>query len=362
MKNYPITHEEIVKWGRYSSRGKSIFLYWTGSGFETDTDSSFMMLEGYNIYEKYENWISVYINGVLSQRFMLPEGRFRVCLFRGLTRGIRRNVRVAKDNQPFMDDKSACLQLDLIEVDDGICKPAEHRFTMEVIGDSITSGTGLFCSSREIDYVPAYHSANNYVSMISDALDIRYSSLAIGGWGVYCGWNNDIHMNMPSLYEQVCGAMDDEANIRRGSMDKWDFAQKNDLILISLGTNDTNAFFHEGYRDPETDRCYRLESYGGKPSQGGLNILKKAAYDFLGVIRERNSGSRILWLYGAMYDDALSAFKEAVESFRITNSDDEVCFVELPSVMDSLGAFGHPDMHGHRKIADAVIDRLKELI
>lgn len=45
----------------------------------------------------YENWIDVEVDGAVTQHFMLPVGRNRVCIFRGMERDEMKHVRIIRD-------------------------------------------------------------------------------------------------------------------------------------------------------------------------------------------------------------------------------------------------------------------------
>ncbi len=42
-------------------------------------------------------------------------------------------------------------------------------------------------------------SSENYATFTAKALDADYRIISQGGWGVYCGWDNDVRHNIPFL-------------------------------------------------------------------------------------------------------------------------------------------------------------------
>ena len=79
----------------------------------------------------------------------------------------------------------------------------EHKYKIEFVGDSITSGEGTYGAISDTDWLTMYMSSSeNYATFTAKALDADYRIISQGGWGVYCGWDNDVRHNIPSYYEK----------------------------------------------------------------------------------------------------------------------------------------------------------------
>ena len=91
----------------------------------------------------HEPWISVLLNGAWIARFPVAAAKARSALFRGLTPGVARHVRVLKDVQAMPDEPDHFLQITALGVRDGEFLPLPApAYRLEFIGDSITSGEG----------------------------------------------------------------------------------------------------------------------------------------------------------------------------------------------------------------------------
>ena len=79
-------------------------LFWTAGGLEMLYTGSELRVEWEADYSTMEPWVSVELNGGWISRFALPKGRSRSCLFRGMTPGKAKHVRILKDSQAMFDD------------------------------------------------------------------------------------------------------------------------------------------------------------------------------------------------------------------------------------------------------------------
>ena len=72
----------------------------------------------------YEPWVSVELNGAWIARFPVQPGRSRVTLFRGMTPGVPKHVRVLKDVQAMHDDPDHFLLIEALPLRGAIFCPA----------------------------------------------------------------------------------------------------------------------------------------------------------------------------------------------------------------------------------------------
>lgn len=72
-------------------------LFWTGSGIEFIYTGSELQVEVNADYDAYEPWLAVELNGVQISRVPLNKGKNEVCLFRGMTVGKPKHVRILKE-------------------------------------------------------------------------------------------------------------------------------------------------------------------------------------------------------------------------------------------------------------------------
>ena len=239
--------------GRHLPGQEPLTLFYTASGLECRFTGSELWLELAADYELFEPWISVELNGAWISRFPVNRGQSEICLFRGMTPGPVKHVRVLKDVQAMRDDPRHLLQITGLRHEGGTFVPLPApRLRLEFVGDSITSGEGAIGAVEEQDWIPAFFSAeNHYGRMTADALGAEYRIVSQSGWGVCTGWDNDPRHAIPPLYRQICGAADGPRNEALGAGRPYDFSGwPADAVIVNLGTNDANALRNPPWRDP----------------------------------------------------------------------------------------------------------------
>ena len=160
-------------------------LFWTGSGIEFIYTGSEIQVEVNADYDAYEPWLAVELNGVQIGRVPLNKGKNEVCLFRGMTVGKPKHVRILKEVQAMHQDPGHLLQIVGLQYADGEFQQLpEPKYRLEFVGDSITSGEGTVGAVYEEDWISAFFSAENtYPRMVADALSAEYRVISQSGWG-----------------------------------------------------------------------------------------------------------------------------------------------------------------------------------
>ena len=160
-------------------------LFWTGSGIEFIYTGSELQVEVNADYDAYEPWLAVELNGVQISRVPLNKGKNEVCLFRGMTVGKPKHVRILKEVQAMHQDPGHLLQIAGLQYADGeFLQLPEPKYRLEFVGDSITSGEGTVGAVYEEDWISAFFSAENtYPRMVADALSAEYRVISQSGWG-----------------------------------------------------------------------------------------------------------------------------------------------------------------------------------
>lgn len=116
--------------------------------------------------------------------------------------------------------------------------PAPSGRLVEVIGDSISAGYGNLGNETHppwdnkcgfsFETESAYQS---YASMVGRALDAEVSIVARSGWGIYRALNGESSGVMSTVYANALGT---------DGVPAWDFQRKPNVVLVNLGTNDSN--------------------------------------------------------------------------------------------------------------------------
>lgn len=356
----PVSQLPLVRvLGRHAPAGDALTLFYTASGIECICTGSELWLELNADYALYEPWISVELNGAWISRFPVTAGRSEVCVFRGMTPGTPKHVRVFKDVQAMHDDSRHLLQITALHWEDGefLPLPAPH-LRLEFVGDSITSGEGAIGARQEEDWIPAFFSAmNHYARMTADALGAEYRLVSQSGWGILSGWDNNPHRRVLPYYETVCGLAEGERNADLGAQHPNDFAAwPADAVIVNLGTNDAGASHNPPWTDPDTGAVWAQDT-----SPENRARLEQAVVDGLKLLRRCNPQALLVWVYGMLGDELRPSMEKAVERYCRESGDDRAFFLPLPDTTpETVGARQHPGVASHRKAAGVLTEFLHQ--
>ena len=341
-----INDKNIHVLGRTYLSEEALTVFWTASGIELKISASELWVELESDYSSMEPWICVEINGSFISRQMVVKGVHNICIFRNMDPNVKKHVRILRETQAMSDDKDSLLQIKAL-YHDGAVEPLKSRTRkIEFIGDSITSGEGTYGSKSENDWVSMFFSAsNNYAVMTARALNADLDILSQSGWGVSTSWDGDENKALPLYYEQICGVVKGERNVKLHAHDRYDFEKRRvDAVVVNLGTNDESAL-----------RC------GQEYDRSGVRKFKKAAIDFLRILRRCNPQADIIWAYGMLGKGFIDHIKEAAASYKEQSGDKKVFVLELPQMSEStVGACGHPGAGNHREAAMVLTEYLKK--
>ena len=331
-------------------------LFWTAGGLEMLYTGSELWVEWEADYSTMEPWVSVELNGGWISRFALPKGRSRSCLFRGMTPGKAKRVRILKDSQAMFDDPAHLLRATaLCHAPDGVFLPLpEPKLRLEFVGDSITSGEGAIGAVGEEDWVGAFFSAeNNYARMTADALGAEYRCICQSGWGVLCGWDNDPRHALPGYYTRVCGVAQGGRNAALGAQAENDFAAwRPDAVIINLGTNDEHAFSNPPWTGPDGAQHKLRMLPDGRFEPADAERLTQAVCDFLALVRGKNPQALLVWAYGMLGGGLAPLLEAGMERYRAQSGDTRAAQLRLPETTPAtVGARRHPGAAAHRAAA-----------
>ena len=272
--------------------------FYTACGIEclfTGSELALCLDAGFTLYEP---WISVELNGAWIARFPVQAGRSRVTLFRGMTPGVPKHVRVLKDVQAMHDDPDHFLLIEALAFEGGTFLPLpEPAYRLEFVGNSITSGEGAIGAVCEEDWVAPFFSAvNHYARMTADALHAEWRIVSQSGWGLLSSWDNDPRRRVMDHYDTVCGLAAGPHNEALGAQQPYRFdSWKADAVILNLGTNDDGAMGNPPWTDPETGR-----TFAQRPTPEHVAELEQAAVDALKKVRARNPDAWIVWAFGML--------------------------------------------------------------
>ena len=210
--------------------------------------------------------------------------------------------------------------------------PAPDRL-IEFIGDSITTGYGNEGESPDCWFTPETQNADQtYAAMTARELDAAYTLIALSGLGVI----RNLRAESTGSAETAIDFIDRTLGLNPFVTWPADVRVPN-AVVINLGTND----------------------YSSEPFPDDEEFIS-AYMELLAAIRIRYPETEILAIAGPlMLGPASRMIETAVERFQTANGDDRVAFVFIENNLKlsavDFGCDFHPNVHGHRKIADQLI-------
>lgn len=367
VKIYPINSiPEIHFLGRNVSdaqKQKSRTLFWNGSGFEVHFKGRelWALVEGG--YETVEPWIAVFLNGRINARQMVNKGKQWICLARGIEENYQSDIRLIKDSQPMSDDPKHYLKIHKLALTKGGSFTAlpEKKLKLEFIGDSITTGEGLYGAVGDMDWIGCHMSFwKTYAYQCACMLDADFRVMSQGGYGIVSAWNNNPYGIIPPNYENVCSIVKGPLYEKLGGNQKYDFSQwQPEFIIINLGTNDRGGFYNDAWHDPVDGREYKmhLDSNGKPVAEDGAKI-SVGVKNFLSVIRANNPGAKVIWATGMMSIPEVTGFiYEGIAEYKTISGDKNVFTLELDSMDcevtdEDKASREHPGPKTHRLAAE----------
>jgi len=357
---------ELKVHGRTTPCRSPLTLFWTAGGFECNVTGSELWVELEVSYDTFEPWFSYTVNGDWVGRQMLVKGRYWLPLFRGMNTETVKNVHFYKDLQAMSDDGRSYIHIHALRHDGKFLPVVEKKRKLEFIGDSITSGEGLFGAKQEQDWIPMFFSAlKDYAYQTAQLLDAEYRVFSQSGWGVHSTWDNNINGALPKYYKEVCSLMKSEENERLGGNMPHDFSSwQPDCVIVNLGTNDASAFNQPEWVDEKTGKSYKMHTNpDGSYVMEDMRQLQQAVKDFIKLIRECNPKAYIIWCYGMLGTDIQLYLCEAVTEYVKETDDRRVSYLQLPNTtQESVGSREHPGYLCHKQAAEVLAEYIGRLV
>ena len=303
-------------------------LFWAGSCLEFVFTGEELHLTFDAGFTEMEPWILIEMNGAPLLRMPLARGGNELCLFRGMTGGIPKRIRVFKETQPITGDPRHRLTVTGLHGSGGELLPVPKKeLFLEFIGDSLTSGEGVIGAPEETDWVSPFFSASRtWARLTADLAGADFRAVSQSGWGVCSGWDGDTAHTLPRWYQET------QALRKQGP--------EPDVIFINLGTNDANA----------------IQSGAGPVGPDGF---EEGALAFLKQLRAEHPAAKLVWVYGMINGPLhLQPYLErAVQRFG------DAWYLPLPEVTpETMGSRMHPGSACHRQAAETAAAFLKKLL
>ncbi|SHN59990.1 GDSL-like Lipase/Acylhydrolase family protein [Butyrivibrio hungatei DSM 14810] len=367
LRFVPISEVENINiFGRLGKVRDPLPLLFNGSAVEVVVTGSDLWIDFETDNDFHEPWVAYELNGAFMGRQMVLAGEHSICLFRNMNPDTPKRVRFYRELQAMSEDDKCKVLVKGFRLDGEFMEVPKYDLKIEFIGDSITSGEGSYGAVTDVDWLAMYMSASvNYATMTAKALNADYHIVSQGGWGVFCGWDNDVRHNIPSIYEKVCGLAMGPSNEALGTQDPYDFdSWQPDVIVVNLGTNDASAFEQPPLYIEELGATFkqRKNEDGSYNREDELKVVN-AAISFLEMLRKHNHHAHIIWAYGMLGSNLNLTLTEAINKYREKSGDNNVSFFQLPNTtMRTFGAHMHPGAQAHLEASKVLADYIKEII
>ena len=282
---------------------------------------------------------AIYVDGERTQDLMLDEYNKTVTAFESNTEKTA-VISLVK----LSETANSTLAIKSIEVEGTVAPTALKDLYIEFVGDSITCGYGVDDENRNHHFSTSTEDCTKaYAYKTAQKLDADYSLVAISGYGIISGYTGNpdkksANQLMPKYYNDI-----GYSYARSVSGIKWDFKRQPDAVVINLGTND------ESYCKTNKDKQAEFTAEY-------VNFLKQ--------IREKNPDAQILCVLGVMGDGLYKCVEEAVATYSAETGDTKVSAMRLKNQdqADGIAADWHPTEKTHEKTADAVAEKLREIL
>ncbi len=330
-------------YGRTPVIDGGLTMFWTNSGFSFAFRGTGVTatLHTSTTNQTYYGYLNVYIDGATTPTATVcVDQNGTYTLAKDLPDGDH-TIEVRKRNEAIYGD-SATLTLKQLTVTDGkFCKtpPKAPKYTIEFIGDSITSGFGnmVIDGGGEGANFSTHTEDGTLTYATIAARTCRSDATVLSRSGICYVTGSDRPSIFP-YYTQTAALPD-----RSADTGFWDFKSNEvDVVVINLGTNDTGA---------------RIDGYPISAAQ-----YQSLAYNFLKLVRVNNPDAVIVWAYGMLTPSGGDPIRAAVAQFN-EEGDDEVYYCALPlmdTAAEGVGVHGHPDYLSHLRAAVTLADFLYE--
>lgn len=361
MEYYSINDVPAKIHGRTVEGADPLPLFWNHSGVEVNCDGSELWIDLSVDCGFHEPWIATELNGALMSRQMLLPGDYSICLFRSMTAGVVKNFKFYRELQAMGEDDRCHILVKGFKTDGKFYPVADQKLKLEFIGDSITSGEGTYGAGQDTDWLAMYMSSSrHYASIIEKALDADARIISQGGWGVYCGWDNDVRHNIPSIYEPICGLATGTFNESLGAQKPYDFTSwVPDAIIVNLGTNDASAFEQPPMEIPGMGTFKQRKNADGTYNAEDIEKFETSLINFLKMLRKDNPTSHIVWVYGMLGYNLSLPIADAFNRYRKETGDTNNAYINLPNTTkETVGSHSHPGYASHVRAGKVLCEYL----
>lgn len=314
--------------GRADAGSLGVNLYWSADSVEFNLDCKGdveLVLNAVvkNVYGEAQ-YVSIFVDGKLwnsSKDDQKINGK-KTFTVKNLAEGVH-NFRIVKQNEP---ERGQMYVKSITCTGKFAAKPANNKYYIEFVGDSLTTGFANLANSSTSNYVDnKFEDATQAFSYLTAMkLGADYSIVAEEGIGILYGYQKHF---MPDVYPKVCSILNKNADYNFS-------ARKPNIIVIALGSNDWSN------------------------NGSSASLMKDAVKKMVNLVREKNPGVKIVWAYGAHGYGAEDAIKAALN--ELGGEAKNIYYFHQTANFD--GGCSHPSVAANEKESTAFANYLKTLL
>ncbi len=279
-----------------------------------------------------DTFYTVYIDGKrVEQRFEVKDRKLRITIakFEGTKFHTIKVLKQSESAWSMSYIESFTFEGALLD------KPQNRELTIEVLGDSLTTGYGNLGTRNEGNAqggnTPLKQDATqSYGFLAAEKLNADCNIVAWSGVGLDIGWT---HAPFDTYYERH--------NFHRESVVAYDYSmQAPDVLIVHLGAND---FTYEKDNN-SADKSKFVEK--------GIKLVED-------IRKGYNKNMPVIWAYDP--DEGVPHYiQEISDHFGGEANGFYILELEWQSTDAYWGASGHPSVAAHEKHAQMIVDLIKE--
>lgn len=221
-----------------------------------------------------------------------------------------------------------------------IATEAKESLKIVAYGDSITCGYGNMRPDAAVDGLSAdtQNGLMTYAAIAARELGAEYEAFSRSGIGLYTNAHN-MPYNMKDVYDYISPMSD-------GSQ-RWDLsADKPDIVIINLGTNDLGATENKADNIPDGFPFY---SHDG---------MRDAYVEFVQSLNEAYGEGVVYFLVGGMMTSGTNTAMQGAVAI-LTEAGINAHTVDLPA---RTGYGGHPTVDVHQAAAAVLAEEIEKVM
>lgn len=346
MKEYDIRALKRVRlMGRYDRFEPGFRMVHSGACAEMRVKGSRLDMEIEAAHDDRRHYISFVVDGLIAQTFAPIPGRHVYTVFLDMNPQKTHDVLIIKETMDY--EGMSFVTLHRLFTDGSFMPLRKREMRIEFIGDSVTAGEGLRGPKKFCEWIPMVYGALEGLSYVTaQKLHACYNTVAISGWGLHNGWNNDRAHSIPAIYDRI--------GLSVNKPYPFDFDP--DAIVIELGENDKCSMSQPPFTD-ENNISFRMTD-----DETGRKLVYDSALNFICHLHRVNPRARMLWIMlstsGMVHDMVSRAVETAASEGIDIRFDEPVDLNHMPR--GGMGSRRHPGPLTHKIIAGRIAKLLKQ--